>query len=269
MKGRKNHLLSVVIPAYKQEKTIVEDLKRVQKVLDKIRYDYEIVVVVDGKIDKTFENAKKTKSNKLKVVGYAENKGKGNAVRYGMARTKGDIIAFIDAGMDLDPNGLSMLLEHFEWYKADIIIGSKRHPVSQVNYPWQRRILSLGYQLLVKILFGLNIRDTQVGMKFFKRKVLEDVLPRLLVKTYAFDIEILAVARRLGYKRIFEAPVRLKWDKEKSIVSKSLWKTLYSMLWDTVAVFYRLKILCYYDGHNKRKWEYDSDLDFKVNIVKD
>ncbi len=266
MRGRKNHLLSVVIPAYKQEKTIVEDLKRVEKVLNRIRYDYEIVVVVDGKIDKTFENAKKIKSKKLKIVGYDENKGKGNAVRYGMARVKGDIVAFIDAGMDLDPNGLSMLLEHFEWYKADIIIGSKRHPVSQVNYPWQRRILSLGYQLLVKILFGLNIRDTQVGMKFFKRKVLEDVLPRLLVKAYAFDIEILAVARRLGYKRIFEAPVRLNWDKERSVVSKSLWKILYSMLWDTVAVFYRLKILRYYDGRNKRKWKYDSDLNLKVNI---
>ncbi len=266
MRGRKNHLLSVVIPAYKQEKTIVEDLKRVEKVLDKIRYDYEIVVVVDGKTDKTFENAKKIKSKKLKIVGYDENKGKGNAVRYGMARTKGDIVAFIDAGMDLDPNGLSMLLEHFEWYKADIIIGSKRHPVSQVNYPWQRKILSFGYQLLVRILFGLNIRDTQVGMKFFRRKVLEDVLPRLLVKAYAFDIEILAVARRLGYKRIFEAPVRLKWDKVRSVVSKSLWKTLCSMLWDTIAVFYRLKILRYYDGRNKRKWKYDSDLDFKVNI---
>lgn len=266
MRGHKNYLLSVVIPAYKQEKTIVEDLKRIDKVLDKIRYDYEIVVVIDGKVDKTFRNAKKVKSRKIKVIGYERNHGKGHAVRYGMARTKGNIIAFVDAGMDLDPNGLSMLLEHFEWYKADIIIGSKRHPVSQVDYPWQRRILSLSYQLLVRILFGLNVRDTQVGMKFFRRKVLEKVLPRLLVKTYAFDIEILAVARKLGYERIFEAPVRLKWDQEKSIISKSLWRTLYSMLWDTAAVFYRLKILRYYDDHNKRKWRYDPDLDFKVNL---
>ncbi len=260
MEKRKGHFLSVVIPAYKQEKTIIKDLESIKAVLDRIRYDYEIVVVVDGRVDRTFEKAKKVKSNKIKVVGYKSNRGKGYAVRYGMARTEGDVIAFIDAGMDLDPNGLSMLLEHFEWYRADIVVGSKRHPVSQVDYPWQRKILSWGYQLLVKI------RDSQVGMKIFRRKVLEDVLPRLLVKTFAFDIELLAVARRLGYIRIYEAPIRLKWSRERSVLSKSLWRTLARMLWDTLAVFYRLKILHYYDDNNKRKWRYDPELDFKVNI---
>lgn len=261
-----SHLLSVVIPAYKQEKTIVDDLRQIKNVLDKTRYDYEIVVVADGMQDKTFENAKKVASKKIKVAGYKKNYGKGYAVRFGMARTKGDIVAFIDAGMDLDPNGLSMLLEHFEWYDADIIVGSKRHPVSQVSYPWQRKILSLGYQILVRTLFGLNVRDTQVGMKFFKRKVLEDVLPRLLVKKYAVDIEMLAVAHRLGYKRIYEAPVRLEWREEGSVLTGSLWKTIYGMLWDTAAVFYRLKILRYYDNTSKRRWRYDKDLDFRVNV---
>lgn len=263
MSKPKKHLLSVIVPAYKQEKTIAKDLKRIENILKQIRYDYEIICVVDGKVDKTFENAKKTKSTKIKVIGYKKNKGKGHAVRYGMARAKGDLIAFIDAGMDLDPNGLSMLLEHFEWYDADIIVGSKRHPVSKINYPWQRRILSIGYQLLVRFLFGLNVRDTQTGMKFFRREVLEDVLPRLLVKEYAFDVEMLAVANRLGYKRIFEAPIEMKWTDKRSVISESLRKTLFRMLWDTAAVFYRLKILRYYDDHNRRKWKHDADLNFK------
>ncbi len=266
MKKNNNHFLSVVIPAYNQEKTIAEDLIRIQKILGQIRYDYEIVLVVDGRNDKTFEQAEKAKVLKTKIVGYDKNHGKGYAVRFGMARTKGDIVAFIDAGMDLDPNGLSMLLEHFEWYNADIIVGSKRHPVSQVNYPWQRRILSFGYQVLVKVLFGFNIRDTQVGMKFFRRKVLEDVLPRLLVKQYALDVEILAVAYRLGYRRIFEAPVRLDWDKTRSTISKDVWKISLNMLIDTLGVYYRLKIRNYYDDGNKRRWRYDPDLNFKVNI---
>ena len=266
MEKKKDHLLSVVIPAVKQETTIARDLRRIERVLKQIRYDYEIICVVDGKIDQTFQNAKKIRSKKVMVIGYQNNKGKGHAVRYGIARTKGDIIAFIDAGMDLDPNGLSMLLEHFEWYRADIIVGSKRHPVSQVDYPWQRRILSWGYQILVWVLFGLKVRDTQVGMKFFKRRVLEDVLPRLLVKRFAFDIEMLAVAHSLGYKRIYEAPIRLEWEQGMSVLSKSLWRTLYNMLWDTAAVFYRLRILRYYDDHNKRRWAYDPDLNFKVNV---
>lgn len=265
-KNIKSHFLSVVLPAFKQEKTIADDLGRIKKVLDQIRYDYEIIVVIDGKLDKTFENAQKVKSSKIKVVGYETNHGKGYAVRFGMVRSKGDIIAFLDSGMDLDPNGLSMLLEHFEWYDADIIVGSKRHPVSQVNYPWQREVLSWGYQMLVRILFGLNIRDTQVGMKFFKRRVLEDVLPRLLVKEYAFDIEMLVVAYQLGHRRIFEAPIRLEWNKQESLLEKTLFKTILSMLKDTAAVFYRLRILGYYNDGNKRRWRYDPDLDFKVNI---
>lgn len=246
-------MLSLIVPTFKQEKTIGVDLKNIEKVLQKMGYPYEIIVVVDGKLDKTFEAAKKVASSFIKVVGYEENRGKGYAIRFGMARSQGEIVGFIDAGMDLNPRGLSMLLEHFKWYDADIIIGSKRHPVSKVAYPWQRKILSLGYQLLVRFLFGLNVRDTQVGMKFFKRKVLEDVLPRLLIKRYAFDIEILAVAHRLGYKRIFEAPVELKWTMGTGLTTKTIWREIWHMLWDTAVVFYRLKILRYYDATLSKK----------------
>lgn len=266
MKNIKPRFLSVVIPTYHQENTIVKDVKKINSVLEKIRYDYEIVVVVDGKNDQTFNQAKKIENKKIKIVGYEINHGKGYAVRFGMARTRGDIVAFIDAGMDLDPNGLSMLLEHFEWYDADIIVGSKRHPASQIDYPWKRKMISWVYQMIVRMLFGLSVRDTQAGIKFYKREVLENVLPRLIVKTYAFDIEILAVAHRLGYKRIFEAPIRLSWNLKGSIVSQSILKSIFSTLWDTAAVFYRLKILRYYDDTNKRKWRYDKDLDYRVNV---
>lgn len=224
----KDRLISVIVPAYKQEKTIAADLKRIRAALDKLRYSAELICVVDGKLDRTFQNASSyAKSQKnVFVVGYEQNRGKGYAVRYGMAQSKGDIVAFIDAGMDLNPNGLSMLLEHFEWYNADIVVGSKRHPASKVTYPWQRRILSVGYQTLGWLMFGLKVRDTQVGMKFYRREVLEKVLPRLLVKAFAFDIEILATANHLGYSRIFEAPVEVKLDFKKgsSIVSKGFFK---------------------------------------------
>lgn len=269
-KKRPIRLVSVIVPAYKKEKTILRDLKRIKSVLDKLRYKTELICVVDGMGDKTFQNAKKLsgKFKNVKTVGYETNRGKGYAVRFGMAKSKGDIIAFIDSGMDLNPNGLSMLLEHFEWYKADIIVGSKRHPVSKVAYPWQRRLMSLGYQMLVRILFGLKIRDTQVGLKIYRREVLEKVLPRLLVKTFAFDIEILSVANYLGFKRIFEAPVDISLDfgKASTITDKKFIKTIFLMVLDTLAVFYRLRILNYYSNKNRRKWRYDPQLDFRVNI---
>lgn len=261
----KPEFLSVVIPAYKAEKFIEKSLQSIRDVLSQMRYDYEIICVVDGNVDNTEGNAKKFAKRypNTHVVSYEKNAGKGNAVRYGMAKAKGTIIGFIDAGFEeLNPNGLSMLLEHFEWYDADIIVGSKRHPASKVVYPWQRRILSFGYQMFVRILFGIKIKDTQVGMKFFRRDVIETILPRLLVKKFAFDIEMLSVAYYLGFKRIYEAPVELhiEFGGASVLTSKGFLNHVFNMLWDTAAVFYRLKILHYYDTKNKKKWLTPIDL---------
>jgi len=242
----KPKLISVIIPAYQQAATIVKDLTRIQKVLQQIRYPSEIIVVVDGQLDRTFQKAKTLASPQLKVYQIKTHQGKGYTVRYGMTKAQGDYIAFIDAGMEIDPNGISMLLEHLEWYNADIIVGSKRHLASVVQYPWDRKILSWGYYLLVRLLFGVKIKDTQPGIKIFKRNVLEKILPQLVVKKYAFDIEMLSVARRKGFTRIFEAPIKLKY-KFGSVTNAATLRTIWHMLYDTLAVFYRLKILKYYD----------------------
>lgn len=255
----RRYKISVVIPAYKAEKIIEKTLTKVFDVLDATRYDFEIICVVDGKVDRTWQRALAfaKKHKQTKVVGYEENLGKGHAVRFGMAIASGDIIGFIDAGLDINPNGISMLLEHFEWYGADIIVGSKRHPASKVTYPFLRKIISFGYQMIVRIFFGLVIRDTQVGLKFYRRQVLEKVLPRVLVKEFAFDIEMLAVANFLGFKRIYEAPVELDMsfgNSISSVASKGFIKTSFKVFWDTLAVFYRLNVLRYYDDRNKENW---------------
>lgn len=265
---RKRIKISLIVPAYNQAKTIVRDIHRIQKVLSHLppHYLYEIIVVVDGKTDSTYARVRPMASSRLKIEGYSHNHGKGYAVRFGMAKATGDVIAFLDAGMDLDPNGLLTLLTTMEERKADIVIGSKLHPKSEVVYPWQRTVLSWGYRSLVRACFGLSIRDTQVGMKLFRRSVLRDVFPRLLVKSYAFDIEILAVAHHLGYTKIYEAPIRLTFNHWSSIKSYNFWKTIWKMLWDTSAVYYRLHIVKYYDNHSKRKWKYDPELKFRINI---
>lgn len=260
-------LLSVIVPCYNQGNKITRILNHIDFTLKKTGYPYEIIAIVDGtNVDKTYEIAKRIKSSKIRVYGYKNNRGKGYALRYGVVRSRGDVIAFIDAGTDLNPTGLQMLVAHFYWYDADIIVGSKWHSVSKVQYPLKRTILSRGYSFFVKLLFNLKIRDTQLGMKLFRRDVLENVLPRLLVKKYAFDIELLAVSNYLGYTHIYEAPVELSWDQVESSVSKRLFQTILEMFLDTLAVFYRLRILKYYDSTSKRKWEYDPDLDFRVNI---
>jgi len=166
---------------------------------------------------------------------------------YGVEKAAGDIIGFIDAGMDIDPSEISIMLDIFDWNKADIVVGSKLHPDSKVNYPFARKILSWGYRTITHLLFGFSIRDTQVGFKLYKRIVAKDVFKRILVKRFAFDVEALAVAYRLGYKKIYESPIKLDFSGYSSVSILNFWKIILRMLWDTAAVFYRLKILHYYD----------------------
>ena len=259
------HFLSVIVPVYKQQKTITKDLHAILATLNQIRYDYELIAVVDGKkVDRSYQLAKSIKDQHLQVVGYQNNYGKGYALRFGMAHTRGDYVAFIDAGMEIDPNGISMILEHMEWYNADIIVASKRHPASIVSYPFQRKIISFGAQIISRVLLGIKVRDTQAGLKIFRRPVLEKVLPRLLVKSYAIDLEILSVANHLGYKRIFEAPIKLTYVFEGLTHATGL-RVIYYSLVEALAVFYRLRIVHYYDDKNKRKWVYNRDLEMRVN----
>ncbi|MCA9308433.1 MAG: glycosyltransferase [Patescibacteria group bacterium] len=269
-------LLSVIIPAYKKQGTIATDVTSIYKTLKKTRYKFEIIVIEDGRLDNTYEifttylKDNPELSHHIKFYSYKENHGKGYALRYGMARANGDLILFIDAGMDINPNGISILVEHLQWYDADIVVASKRHPASKTYMPPMRRLYSWGYYFIVKLLFGLEVSDTQTGLKVFKRAVLEDVLPRLLVKEYAIDIELLAVAYSLGYCKIYEAPVELhlgfdsdsKWSADLPLFFDP---QIRLMLLDTLAVFYRLRFLNYYSDDSFRSWTYDSDLDLHIN----
>ncbi len=261
------HFLSVIIPVYKQEKTISKDVENITSTLNNIRYPYEVIAVVDGtSADNSYNILKKLKLPNLKVYGYQTNHGKGYAIRFGMAKTKGDYIAFIDSGMEIDPNGISLLIEHLEWYQADIIVGSKHHPASKVHYPFFRQLLSYISWLYSKIFLGINVRDTQAGLKLFRRPVLVTILPRLLIKSFAFDMEILSVASRLGYNRIYEAPIKLTYVFEGLHLNGRFYHTLFKIGLDSLAIFYRLRLLKYYDDRNHRRWRYDPELRMRINI---
>mgnify|MGYP001600885152 FL=1 len=254
-------LLSVIVPAFNCT-TIDRDLLGIQKSLEELNRSYEILCVVDGlkhQKDKTDEIAQKVRGPRIKVYFYKENKGKGYAVRYGMAKARGGIVAFIDAGNDLAASGIGLALEHLKWYKADIIVGSKRHHASRVNYPFQRKILSFFVQRATRFFFGLNVSDTQTGLKVFRREVLEKILPRLIVKRWAFDLEILAVANRLGFTRIYESPVELSFNSASNITHKAV----INFAIDYMSIFYRTYILHHYDDGANDLWEGDPDLKLK------
>src|SRR3989344_3542247 len=258
------YLLSVIVPAYRCP-TIGKDLKGIEKYLIKLNRPYEIICICDGypdNKDKTTKNAKKVKSDTIKVYSYRDNRGKGYAIRFGMARARGGIIAFIDSGNDLNARGIGMALEHLKWYNADIIIGSKRHKASKIHYPLRRRVLSFGVQTATRFFFGVNVTDTQTGLKIFKRQVLEKVLPRLLVKRWAFDLEILTVANRLGFNRFYESPIELIFNPHTNITYKSV----FNFAQDYLAIIYRTYFLKYYDDGNKDIWEDDPNLKLRYKL---
>ncbi len=237
-------MISVILPAYNEGTKIGDVIEETVKALDNTASDWEIVVVDDGSEDSTPTIVKEFAENdgRIKVFSYEKNKGKGFALKYGFEHSRGDIVVFMDADLDLHPRQIKKFIEIMNKEGADIVIGSKRHPESTVSYPIKRRVLSDIYFLMVKILFNLNVKDTQVGLKLFRRKVLRDVMPRILVKRYAFDVEVLANAVKRGYK-IVEAPVEITFNYD----SRINWKAIWNMFVDTLAVAYRMYIKKYYD----------------------
>jgi len=235
--------LSVIVPVFNGANYIKENLSFLEKELGSICSDFEIIVVSDGSKDGTEKKINEIKSRYIKSYHYSKNQGKGFALKYGALKAKGKLIAFLDADMELSPKELFKFLKLMELYDCDIVIGSKRHPQSKVNYPFFRKLQSFLYQSLVFLLFRLNIKDTQTGIKLFKREILDLILPKTLVKKYAFDLELLVIASHFGFKKILEAPIELNYKFASTVTFSSAWKTFI----DTLAVYYRLKIKKYYD----------------------
>jgi glycosyltransferase involved in cell wall biosynthesis len=170
------------------------------------------------------------------------NVGKGFALSLGVSQSTGSLVTFIDADMELDPANIASFIEVMSRASCDAVIGSKRHPDSKVDYPRFRRFQSWVYQLLVRVLFNVRVHDTQAGLKLFRRHVLQETLPLLAIKRFAFDLELLVVAAQLGYCNVYEAPISLDYQFETTV---NLWSAC-RILWDTAAIFYRLRILRYY-----------------------
>jgi glycosyltransferase involved in cell wall biosynthesis/O-antigen/teichoic acid export membrane protein len=230
--------LSVVLPCHNAGADLAAVLSSLERGLDGVE-SYELIVVSDGSTDDTVAVAQAYESPAVRVLQYESRSGKGNALRLGLRHARGEYVAFLDADGDIEPDGISPFLTLMRLYEPDVVLGSKRHPLSEMYYPPLRRLLSWIYHKLTRILFRVNVRDTQTGFKLIRRDVLDAVLPRLLEKRYAFDLEFLVVARSLGFTRILEAPVRIHYRFASHVDLKAA----YRVLLDTLAIFYRHYIL--------------------------
>jgi glycosyltransferase involved in cell wall biosynthesis len=236
-------LLTIVVPVYNGGDEVVENVQVIRQAAARglPGADVEVVVVSDGSIDRTAEQLLGARAGSgIRVIHYDRNLGKGYAVKTGALASHGEWVALVDADLDVDPADVATYVETARRERLDFALGSKRHPDSVVHYPLSRRLASRCYQTLNRLLFRLDVRDTQVGLKVFNRRVVEDVFPLLLVKRFAFDLELIAVASALGHGRIRELPVRLEYRFSGSQLRS---RAVARALLDTLAIFYRLRIL--------------------------
>jgi glycosyltransferase involved in cell wall biosynthesis len=231
--------LSLVLPAYNEGDSIEIFLDVLDRAVKDTKLRYEIVVVDDGSTDSTRLNATRYagRNGHVRVISYDRNVGKGHAVKTGFMQATGDAVVFVDSDLEIDLDTISGYVGALR--RGDIVIASKWHPESVVEMPLIRRILSHSFNVLVRLMTGANLRDTQAGLKAMKRSAFKDIFPRLSVKRYAFDVELLTVANLYGLK-VVGMPVNLQMRALFSL--SEAWK----MFLDLLGITYRLRVLRWY-----------------------
>lgn len=238
---------SIIVPAFNEAISIFDNLGEITSVLQELGLNYEIVVSDDGSVDKTYSEVVRFKTENvdenIKVVRSPHNRGKGHAIMKGFEQITGDIVIFLDADLDISPRRIGKLLSYMEKKDADLVIGSKAHPLSRLSYPSMRRFLSIGFRFLVQILFQLPVNDTQSGLKVTRSSALKKILQKIRIREYAFDLELMVCANKNKFK-IVEAPIIVNPRRKfRRIRAKDVLK----IFRDTIKIFYRLYIVRYYD----------------------
>ena len=202
--------LSIVIPAFNESARIEATLRRIQAYTRLQPYATEIIVSDDGSTDRTPDlvAACSTPEAPVTLLREGPNRGKGHAVRRGMLAARGSLVLFSDADLSAPIEEVEKLLPGFD-LGYDVVIGSRSIAGAQVlsHQPRYREIMGRVFNRLVRSLTVRGIIDTQCGFKCFRRAIIADVFPRQTLDGFCFDVEILFIAERLGY-RIREVPVR-------------------------------------------------------------
>ena len=225
------------MPAYNESQHIYDNV--LQTCATWKAEDVEVIVIDDGSQDKTYAEASVAAQidARILVLKLEKNGGKGAALATGFDSAQGRYVAFLDADLEIQPDYVVMMLAALEASGKDVIVGRKVYKHARV--PLFRRVMSWVYRNYVRLLFNLQLRDTQTGIKVFRRQVLETCMPNMTVKGFAFDVELLALAQRAGYQ-IEEFPVELTYKRTRSLERiKAI--HIMRMFVDTLKIYFRLQ----------------------------
>jgi glycosyltransferase involved in cell wall biosynthesis len=223
--------ISIIIPAFNEEKRLPSTLKSVKAYLDGSQWEFaEIVVVDDGSRDSTVAVADKAGVRVLRNPG---NRGKGYSVKHGMMQAKGDWALFTDADLSSPIEDMQKLWNAVEREGAAGAIGSRAldRSLVGVHQPAFREVMGRIFNLLMRLITGLPYRDTQCGFKLFESRAAREIFGRQQADGFGFDVEVLFIAKQLGYT-VVEVPVR--WN-DVAGTKVSLWRGM-SAFFDPVKV---------------------------------
>ena len=217
--------ISIVLPAYFEEKTIADVILRLNSSLSE-RFEslesFEIIVVIDGIVDGTETILRSLSLPNLCLIVFEKNQGKGSAISTGIRKARAtELISYMDSDMDIHISSLmDGLLRISSQEDIVMLAGSKVHPMSEVNYPLWRKFLSMIFSKFVKTMLNLEIHDTQTGLKIAKDRKLKECLPKYAIDGWALDVAILQNMKRRNY-RVEEIPVKIDYgfDSKLNIVN--------------------------------------------------
>ncbi len=200
--------LSVIVPAFNEELRLAVSLEDILPYLEGRGQTYEVLVVDDGSSDRTSEVARSYEARGVRVLRQAENQGKGAALRRGVVESKGDRVLLTDADLSTPISDLERLEPYLE--KVPIVVGSRALPSSEIteHQPWYRETMGRAFNWLLMRLGMTRITDTQCGFKLLRGDVAREIFPRLTIDGFAYDVELLWAAERLGLE---VAAVGVRW----------------------------------------------------------
>jgi glycosyltransferase involved in cell wall biosynthesis len=233
--------ISIIIPAYNEEKRLPATLCKVKEYLAATSWEFiEIVVVNDGSRDRTAELARKAG---VRLIENPGNRGKGYSVRHGMLKAAGDWILFSDADLSTPIEELDKLWSATERERAQAAIGSRDldRSLIGVRQPLFREFGGRFFNLVIRLITGLPFHDTQCGFKLFEGAAAREIFRRQRVERFGFDVEVLFIAQRLGY-RTLEVPVR--WNdvagtKVKMLGALAAFLDPLKVRWNSIAGKYK------------------------------
>jgi len=219
-------MISIIIPAYNAERYIGHAISELRSIKNS-----QIIVVCNNCSDNTYEEVELIRKKQRNIINlnFPYYTGKGGAILHGFAVAKGDIIGFIDADNAFDIKDIKGIISLTKKYTCVIASKWMDKEFIKIDQPFLRKLYSRTWNFLIRILFNLNFSDTQAGLKFFKRKVINNINRNFICTGFDFDIELLWKIKEAGYK-VHEVPVNFRKVGKSTVLTTHIFRMLLNLL---------------------------------------